>query len=200
MVSKASSQASMRKAAILVSALDHRTADALLDRMPADDAARVRNAVLDLGDVSDDEQRAVLAEFLQAGGPAGRGDEGVELDESLARKLAAAPERLSTSSTVAATPRQIHVVRLAATRSGRIDRPPSETRTPPDHRRCAGALAGQTVGGGRQATARATAEPTCCGALPIWMRPTRRYCTIWNANSNGGCPARSGQPASVPPV
>ena len=73
MVSKAPAQASMRKAAILVSALDHRTADTLLDRMPANDAARVRNAVLELGDISDDEQRVVLAEFLQVRGPAGRG-------------------------------------------------------------------------------------------------------------------------------
>lgn len=105
----------MRKAAILVSALDHRLADALLDRMPAADAARVRNAVLDLDEVSEDEQQVVLAEFLRAGGPRASGEAGVELDESLARKLAA-PERPPTCRTAAAaaTPsawfRSLHLV------------------------------------------------------------------------------------------
>lgn len=104
--SQASSPASMRKAAILVSVLDRRTADVLLDHMPAEQAARVRNAVLHLDGVSDGEQRAVLAEFLRAEGLIGRGDAGVELDESLARRLAAAPEASPPAEPVAATPSQ----------------------------------------------------------------------------------------------
>jgi flagellar motor switch protein FliG len=82
------SQIALRKAAILVSSLDHRTADALLDRMSPDLAGRVRDAVLRLGDVSDEEMSAVVHEFLRAGGAAMPSDDaGVELDGTLARRI-----------------------------------------------------------------------------------------------------------------
>lgn len=56
--------ASLRKAAILVSALDPPQADQLLDQMGEQQAARVRNAVMQLDDVDPAEQDAILAEFF----------------------------------------------------------------------------------------------------------------------------------------
>jgi flagellar motor switch protein FliG len=76
----------IRKAAVLVSTLDERAADALLDQVPAETAARVRRALMELGDVPAEEQQAVLAEFFQGGKVAPRSaehhndDPGVELD------------------------------------------------------------------------------------------------------------------------
>src|SRR5262245_52435462 len=55
----------LRKAAVLISALDDRTADALLDQMGPQDAAKVRSALVALHDIPAAEQEAVLAEFLR---------------------------------------------------------------------------------------------------------------------------------------
>jgi flagellar motor switch protein FliG len=76
---------SLRKAAILIAALDERAADALLEQMGPEQAARVRSAVMELADISDDEQQRVLAEFLQRQGSpalaaAAESDAGVELE------------------------------------------------------------------------------------------------------------------------
>lgn len=60
----------LRKAAILISALDRDSADALLDQMPEAQAAQVRNAVMELPDVSREEQEAVLREFFHGNRPA----------------------------------------------------------------------------------------------------------------------------------
>jgi flagellar motor switch protein FliG len=54
----------IRKAAILVSSLDDLAAEALLEMMGADMAARVRSALVELDDIPAVEQQAVLAEFL----------------------------------------------------------------------------------------------------------------------------------------
>lgn len=71
----------IRKAAILVSTLDERSADALFESMGTETASRVRSALVELDDVSTDEQQQVLAEFLRGGKPAESYDEdGVELD------------------------------------------------------------------------------------------------------------------------
>src|SRR3954470_20047031 len=60
-------QTDLRKAAILVSVLDTASADALLEQMgPAAD--RVRRAVMQLDDVAEEEQAAVIQEFLGFGG------------------------------------------------------------------------------------------------------------------------------------
>ena len=56
---------SIRKAAILVSALDDRAADALLEQMGDEAAARVRSALVELDQVSPAEQQQVLSEFFQ---------------------------------------------------------------------------------------------------------------------------------------
>jgi flagellar motor switch protein FliG len=77
----------IRKAAVLVLALDERTADALLDQMPEETARRVRAAVMELGDITPAEQEAVLAEFLRGPGPQRRaavGNAAVELELSSA--------------------------------------------------------------------------------------------------------------------
>jgi flagellar motor switch protein FliG len=57
---------SLRKAAVLISALDEREADALLQQMGDENAAKVRSALFELHDISAAEQQQVLAEFLQA--------------------------------------------------------------------------------------------------------------------------------------
>jgi len=70
----------LRKAAILISALDDRTADALLDQIGPQDAAKVRSALVAAGDIPADEQEAVLAEFLQTKGGAAADDVALEID------------------------------------------------------------------------------------------------------------------------
>ncbi len=88
----------LRKAAVLISAIDAKTADALLDQMTPQQAARVRAAVMDLDDVSAEEQQQVLREFAQSQRPvATASTDGVELDESLLRRLTA-PETLQLAS------------------------------------------------------------------------------------------------------
>lgn len=59
---------SIRKAAILVSVLDRDCADALLDKMGPDQAARVRDAVFELETISEQEQDEIVREFVAAGG------------------------------------------------------------------------------------------------------------------------------------
>ena len=54
----------IRQAAILVAALDMDAADALLEQMPADFAAAVRNQVMELDDVDAAEEEAVIGRFL----------------------------------------------------------------------------------------------------------------------------------------
>lgn len=57
----------IRKAAILVAALDRQSADALLERMGEAQARLVRRCVLELGGVAAEEQRRVIDEFFRAG-------------------------------------------------------------------------------------------------------------------------------------
>jgi flagellar motor switch protein FliG len=86
----------LRKAAILISALDEREAEALLQQMGEDNAAKVRSALVELEDVSAAEQREVLAEFLGVQNrlkPGEQDDGGVELEidpaiEAAAEKIA----------------------------------------------------------------------------------------------------------------
>src|SRR5437762_700170 len=62
---------SLRKAAVLVSALDEPTADAILQQMRPEEAAKVRRALIELDEIPADEQQQVLADFLrQQGAPA----------------------------------------------------------------------------------------------------------------------------------
>ena len=56
-----------RKAAILVSALDHGMIDTLLDQMGPAQAGLVRQAVIELDDVDPDEQERIIEEFFKLG-------------------------------------------------------------------------------------------------------------------------------------
>ena len=79
----------IRKAAILISTLDHRVADQLLERMSDEHASLVRNTAMDLDEIPEHEQALVMQEFLGTDTPDDEADVGgVELDEELARKLA----------------------------------------------------------------------------------------------------------------
>lgn len=77
----------IRKAAILVAALDERSAETLLEQMGAEVAAVVRSAIVELGDVSANEQDEVLGEFFRGQQSATRSSDGVELEESLIRRI-----------------------------------------------------------------------------------------------------------------
>jgi len=82
----------IRKAAILVTSLDMATADLLLDQLDPAQAARIRQATMDLGEIDAQEQRRVLDEFFRVGPMIpGPNPSGIELDSRLARKLGAAP-------------------------------------------------------------------------------------------------------------
>jgi flagellar motor switch protein FliG len=99
----------LRKAAILVSLLDRESADALLRKMGTEQAARIRNAAMQLDDVPADEQQRVLSEFLRAGHPALKAAEtGIEIDDSLAQKIRGtvmpAPRAPATDSSVGEPP------------------------------------------------------------------------------------------------
>jgi flagellar motor switch protein FliG len=59
---------SLRKAAVLISALDEPTADAILQQMSPDDAAKVRSALIELDEIPADEQQRALADFFRQQG------------------------------------------------------------------------------------------------------------------------------------
>lgn len=71
----------LRKAAILIHSLDARSADALLDQMSDEDARRVRDAIMELGDIDAEEQEQIIADFVgrQSNGAANSAEDGVEL-------------------------------------------------------------------------------------------------------------------------
>jgi flagellar motor switch protein FliG len=78
----------LRKAAILLAALDRQSADALLAQVPASQAQRVRRAVVELGPIEADEQESVIAQFVRVGRLVPDGlSGGIELDDGLAAKL-----------------------------------------------------------------------------------------------------------------
>jgi len=82
-----------RKAAILVASLTPQAADRLLDLFPEDQAQRLRQLMVDLGEVDPAEERQVLEEFLRVGPLVPQPQpSGIELDDRLARLLARAPE------------------------------------------------------------------------------------------------------------
>lgn len=58
----------LRKAAVLIAALDADGADAVLDRIPADEAAQIRRTLIELPDVAAAEEAAVIGDFFRAGG------------------------------------------------------------------------------------------------------------------------------------
>lgn len=92
----------LQKAAVLINSLDMRSADALLEQMPIEQAARVREAMMQLDDLPASNQDEVIAEFLQSGGrlPVVTPDDGaVELELSAeADRSAAFPSNHSSEN------------------------------------------------------------------------------------------------------
>ena len=78
----------LRKAAVLVASLDQAAADALLEQLTPEQSRQVRQLVVDLGDVDQQEQHRVIEEFFRVGPllPA-QCPPGIELDDGLARRL-----------------------------------------------------------------------------------------------------------------
>jgi flagellar motor switch protein FliG len=80
--------AGIRKAAILVACLDRAAADAVLEQLPPDQAQRVRQAVVVLDDIPENEERLVLDEFFRLGPQKlPKQSYGVELGGRLARDI-----------------------------------------------------------------------------------------------------------------
>ena len=73
----------IRKAAVFVASLDQRTADMLLERMTAEESRMVRDMLMELEIIDDEERQTAIEEFYRAS-PA---SSGVELDGRLAQSL-----------------------------------------------------------------------------------------------------------------
>jgi hypothetical protein len=56
---------SLRKAAILLAALDSKTADEMLEKLEPEQEQRLRLCVVELGDVDPQEQRRVVDDFMR---------------------------------------------------------------------------------------------------------------------------------------
>src|SRR5690348_15664253 len=88
---------SLRKAAVLISALDEPTADAVLQQMSPEDAAKVRRALIELDEIPAAEQQEVLAAFFQQQSPPSStgddqsGDVSLEIDPRLEQAAGAVP-------------------------------------------------------------------------------------------------------------
>lgn len=90
--------AALRKAAILVASLDHETADRVLAQMGAEQADRVRRAILHLGDVDIVEQDEAIDDFFRVEPLVpDKHPPGIELDGELAQLLAAPHQRTGGS-------------------------------------------------------------------------------------------------------
>jgi flagellar motor switch protein FliG len=96
------SDAGIRKAAVLVAALDQAAADAVLDLLGDEGAARVRQAMIALGDVAPQEQRRVIDDFFDVATRQPTGNAAVELDAGLAGKLGLSPRRDHGRATLSA--------------------------------------------------------------------------------------------------
>ncbi len=70
----------LRKAAVLIASLDERSADALLEQMPPEQAARIRSALVELDELDAEEQQKVMREFLGTRERHVVTSDGVELD------------------------------------------------------------------------------------------------------------------------
>ncbi len=98
----------LRRVAVLISALDAEAADAVLAQVGPEDAAKVRSALVELEDISPDEQQRVLAAFLNAQGtsstPSSGTSENVTLELNPALEAAVVEEKTSWPETRASQP------------------------------------------------------------------------------------------------
>lgn len=108
-----SPQAGLRKAAILIAALDRESADDVLQRMDPEQARQIRARVIELGPVNSEEERRVIEEFLRLGPMIPRGEpSGVELDKGLARRLAERSSQIAKSAHLANEPENVQRFRF----------------------------------------------------------------------------------------
>jgi flagellar motor switch protein FliG len=78
----------LRKAAILLQSLDDSTADGLLRRMPPEERERVERELTAVGEIDSEIRQRVVEEFRRLGGsPRDLAVSGIELDDSLAKKI-----------------------------------------------------------------------------------------------------------------
>ncbi|QDU74419.1 Flagellar motor switch protein FliG [Bremerella volcania] len=90
----------IRKAAIVIASLDEASADKLLDSIPEEVASQIRWMSIELDNVTDEERRTVLDEFLRnSGRPLPADDPGVELEFTYEEPL-----HMATVETSAPTP------------------------------------------------------------------------------------------------
>src|SRR5262245_43739983 len=97
----------LRKAAVLISALDDQAAETMLQQLTADEAAKIRRALVELPEVPNREQQEVLADFLDqqdayAAPSQSEGDVALELDpavEAAAGDVPPGPQPTSNPTT-----------------------------------------------------------------------------------------------------
>ncbi len=122
-ISQDLSSAGIRKAAILVACLDRAAADAVLEQLGPADAQRVRQAVVVLEDVPDNEQRLVVDEFFRLGPRAAAGEStGVELRGRLAEEIGYAPSATTAKRAAGGGQRSAPFVRLRETEDEKLAR------------------------------------------------------------------------------
>jgi flagellar motor switch protein FliG len=107
------SNAGIRKAAILVACLDRAAADAVLEQLPPDQAQRVRQAVVVLDEIPDNEQQRVVDEFFRLGPQSSpQQPYGIELGGRLAREIGSKRSTLAAKGAVSAGAKSKPFVRL----------------------------------------------------------------------------------------
>ncbi len=100
----------IRKTAILIASLDQPTAEVLFGQFPLELAARVRGALVELGEVDSQERERVLADFLNSGFGSGQKPEKAESGEAAGTPA----ETLAADSAPVAVPAVDHVYPRAA--------------------------------------------------------------------------------------
>lgn len=103
----------LRKAAILISALDTDAADRLLDQMPAEQAAAVRHWMVELDTIDPEEQRSAMAEFVRSA--RGSTFETWSLPRSLPATIAPAKPHVKPPTTAAEPGRPFEFLDQAST-------------------------------------------------------------------------------------
>lgn len=93
----------LRKVAVLVSSLDRDTADALLDQMPDEQAARIRQMILGIDTISDSETHVAIQEFLHLDNETASA---AELYEDASLKLPLSLDTPSRPSSMAKNPKR----------------------------------------------------------------------------------------------
>ena len=186
MTTRKTTNAGLRKAAILVASLDQAAADAILDQLTPEQARHVRRLAVDLDDIDRQEQQRIIDEFYRIGPMLpGQCPPGIELDDGLARRLAQRPAD-DIYHQPAKKSRENEPFRfLREAESDKLSRAPGR-RTAANDRPGALALA---AAAGRQrvgAVAAGACRPRSSAGWSIWRRPPRRSSARWRRRSSRG--------------